>query len=276
MESTCKKQIISLGAGSDTRFFRLRRAFPDSSLLYHELDFPTITARKISAISRSQSLTDVIQRSQKGNGGIEMADDSAALYSSTYNIHPVDLRSLVIPDDQPQSRPLLPNVDAHCPTLLLSECCLIYLPPNDADAILKSFVSSVLSPTTALGLIIYEPINPNDSFGRVMVQNLANRGIVLQTLKKYASLGRQKARLKAMGFYDGQKSADVDFIWENWIVEDEKERVARLEMLDEVEEWRMLAQHYCVAWGWRDGEDGDGSESFRLWREDTVAQQSDD
>jgi hypothetical protein len=24
-------------------------------------------------------------------------------------------------------------------------------------------------------------------------------------------------------------------------------------MVDEVEEWRMLAQHYCVAFAWRDG-----------------------
>jgi len=28
-----------------------------------------------------------------------------------------------------------------------------------------------------------------------------------------------------------------------------------LEWLDEVEEWKLLASHYCVAWGWRDGED---------------------
>jgi [phosphatase 2A protein]-leucine-carboxy methyltransferase len=55
----------------------------------------------------------------------------------------------------------------------------------------------------------------------------------------------------------------VDFIWENWIDEREKERVARVEMLDEVEEWRMLARHYCVAWGWRLGNDAmaDGKEA---------------
>jgi [phosphatase 2A protein]-leucine-carboxy methyltransferase len=27
--------------------------------------------------------------------------------------------------------------------------------------------------------------------------------------------------------------------------------VERLEWLDEVEEWKLLASHYCVAWGWK-------------------------
>ena len=53
-------------------------------------------------------------------------------------------------------------------------------------------------------------------------------------------MAAQKERLRIHGFEAGQGAADVDFIWENWIDEREKERVARVEMLDEVEEWRML------------------------------------
>jgi [phosphatase 2A protein]-leucine-carboxy methyltransferase len=52
------------------------------------------------------------------------------------------------------------------------------------------------------------------------------------------------------GFDTGQGAVDVDFIWENWVEEQEKERVTRVEELDEVE-WGMLAMHYCAAWGWR-------------------------
>ena len=48
---------------------------------------------------------------------------------------------------------------------------------------------------------------------------------------------------------------DVDSLWEQTISPEEKERVAALEMVDEVEEWRLLAQHYCVAWGWRSKDD---------------------
>lgn len=45
-------------------------------------------------------------------------------------------------------------------------------------------------------------------------------------------------------------------LWKSLISEDEKLRVAGLEMVDEVEEWELLAAHYCVAWGWREGGKG--------------------
>ncbi len=69
-----------------------------------------------------------------------------------------------------------------------------------------------------------------------------------------------------LGFEGGQGAVDVDFVWERWVQEEEKERVGRLEMLDEVEEWRLLGRHYCVGWGWREnridreGENGKGGE----------------
>ena len=45
----------------------------------------------------------------------------------------------------------------------------------------------------------------------------------------------------------------------------EKERVGRCEMLDELEEWVLLARHYAVVWGWRNGE-GEGVDVFgRAW-----------
>lgn len=89
-----------------------------------------------------------------------------------------------------------------------------------------------------------------------MIANLATRGIHLQTLDKYATLDAQRTRLRDQGFETGQAAADIDFIWERWVSEAEKERVAGLEMLDEMEEWRLLAGHYCISWGWRSNELG--------------------
>ncbi len=86
-----------------------------------------------------------------------------------------------------------------------------------------------------------------------MISNLASRGIVLQTLRKYGSLEAQAARMKAYGF-EGSGEADVKTLWEVGVEKREKERVAGLEMMDEVEEWELLASHYCVCFGWR----GDG------------------
>lgn len=159
------------------------------------------------------------------------------------------------------------------PTLLISECCLVYLSPSEADQVVSFFTRSLfgssqtnshaqVSSPTPLGLIFYEPIRPDDPFGRTMVSNLGARGIHLQTLHKYASLEAQRARFREQGLGTGQAVADIDFIWERWVSEEEKERVAALEMLDEVEEWQLLARHYCVAWGWRDRNQ---SPVFRAW-----------
>lgn len=102
-----------------------------------------------------------------------------------------------------------------------------------------------------------------------MVANLAARGIELQTLRQYSTLEAQRARLARYGFHGGgggggqgsgggAEASDVDALWEGGVSAAEKERVAALEMVDEVEEWRLLAAHYCVAWGWREGDVGVG------------------
>ncbi|KZF25168.1 leucine carboxyl methyltransferase 1 [Xylona heveae TC161] len=260
------KQLISLGAGSDTRYFRLATAYPQTPLLYHELDFSTNTKQKIATIKGSDLLRSLVAQAHDDDSAVQISEDGTALHSKSYHVHPIDLRTLRPQYEGSTPPPSLPGVDPHLPTLLLSECCLIYLPPVSADAVLKYFTEYIFPRTTPLSLILYEPINPSDSFGRVMVSNLAARGIVLQTLKRYSSLALQKERLRVMGFTSGQAAADVDFLWEKWIPEEEKERISQLEMLDELEEWTMLARHYCVAWGWRDGEEADTQSAFNGWK----------
>ncbi|KAK7565458.1 S-adenosyl-L-methionine-dependent methyltransferase [Phyllosticta citricarpa] len=250
------KQVISLGAGSDPRFFRILSKRPSIALTYHEIDFPANTKQKIEAIKRTPLLVQTITSHLLNPAELSISADETSLTSPVYNIHALDLRTLAA--DQPTTDtstalPNLPNLSPTTSTLLLSECCLIYLSPNEADRILETFTSALVPAPTPVSLIIYEPIRPYDAFGKVMISNLATRGIVLQTLKKYSSLLRQRERLKKFGFSSGQGAADVNFIWEEWVSEDEKERVASLEMLDEMEEWVLLAKHYCVAWGWRDG-----------------------
>lgn len=203
-------------------------------------------------------------------------DESLVFHAGNahYHLHPLDLRTLSrrrrdrSEVEQDLSRL---GISADVPTLLLSECCLIYLPPEDADSVL-SFFTSAFHPETPLGVIIYEPIRPHDAFGRTMVANLTARGIHLQTLNAHDSLVAQKERLKKHGFGSRQGSdgagaaaADVDFIWQTWIEDREKQRVENLEWMDEVEEWRLLARHYCVAWGWKADVDHVDDSVFEDW-----------
>ena len=255
---TRRKQVISLGAGSDTRYFRLRQRHPTLDLSYHELDFPGNTRDKISRLRTSIFAKTLKQQAHIDitSDGFEVLENGARLRSADYCIHPQDLRQLV------PGSPALSGIDTKLPTLLISECCLIYLPPEEADSVLQYF-NNLFDSSVPLAIVIYEPIRPNDSFGRTMVSNLIARGIHLQTLEKYADLKQQQQRLLQHGFGGedgGAGAADIDSIWKHWISDAEKERVEGLEWMDEVEEFVLLARHYCVAWGWR------GFEDVSAWR----------
>lgn len=141
------------------------------------------------------------------------------------------------------------------PTLLISECCLCYLEPARADAVISHFASMIQN----LSIVIYEPVRPTDPFGRQMVSNLAARRITMPTLEVYQEVRDQTARLTEAGFRDGVQALTVQDIWRRWISTESKEAVDSLEGLDEVEEWELLAGHYVVAWGWR----GQGFEGLR-------------
>lgn len=252
------RQVVSLGAGSDTRFFRLKQRRHDLDLVYHELDFPANTSAKINQLRNPSFANRIKQHCDFDVNGphVQVSSDRSSLSSPSYYIHAQDLRRL-------KTSTTILGLDESLPTLLISECCLIYLPPDDADAVFDYF-SSRFPATTPLACVIYEPIRPHDSFGKTMISNLVARGIHLQTLEKYAGLKEQEARLRYFGFgkdaRDGSVAVDIDFVWRKWINEKEKQRVEGLEWMDEVEEFVLLAKHYCIAWGWK------GFEDDQTWR----------
>ena len=229
-----KKQLVSLGAGSDTRFFRFftKGLFAQCGVEYHELDFEQNVNQKRVAIRNSPVLSNILSQAEKAG--------------SWYRLHAIDLRNLTA-----KSPPTIPNLDPSLPTLLLSECCLCYLPPDDASSVIQYFTMHIIN--SPLALVLYEPIRPFDAFGKTMISNLGSRGIHLQTLKRYSTLEAQRQRLRLAGLTSGQGARDVYQLWESnaWVSEAETERLEKLEWLDEIEEWKLLASHYCVAWGWK-------------------------
>jgi tRNA wybutosine-synthesizing protein 4 len=61
------------------------------------------------------------------------------------------------------------GLDPAAPTLIISECVLIYLKPDESRGIL-SYLRDFL--TGDIALMGYEMINPSDAFGRMMLENL--------------------------------------------------------------------------------------------------------
>lgn len=258
---TTPKQIISLGAGSDTRLFRIRNENPNVRLLYHELDFPKNTEPKIRAICSAgfkEKTSHCFDHSK-----VTVSADGARLSSPTYHIHAFDLRMLQNSESEAVVAELDNQIERGWPTLIISECCLIYLTESEAEAAVLHLLQ-LFSPSASVGLIVYEPVRPNDAFGQTMIQNLAARGVRLQTLEAFPTLQSQRGRLKKYGFLGMHWASDMEWIWRTWIPAAEKQRIHRLEFMDEMEEWQMFLTHYCVAWGSTEVQTT-GEGDFRHW-----------
>ncbi|KAI5868304.1 leucine carboxyl methyltransferase [Durotheca rogersii] len=244
-EGRGERQIISLGAGTDTRCFRFLSRPSPTGLIYHEIDFPAIAAKKLHLVNANPQLGVILSNPQAEDDGWSCR---SLPNGCQYWCHGLDLRTLV-----GNGVKALRGVRTDVPTVLISECCLCYLEPSEARGVIKHFTEMVPD----LAIMIYEPIHPDDSFGKQMVSNLAARRIRMPTLDSYQNPAKQQSRLREAGF-GFVRSVTIKEMWQRWITDEERERVDNLEGLDEVEEWNLLAEHYIVVWGWR----GDG---FRGW-----------
>jgi len=90
---------------------------------------------------------------------------SGSITSPTYCLHPLDIRKLAGKTELP------PFLDPNLLTIVLSECCLVYMDQAKATELLQWIASTF--DRKGVGIILYEPIGGHDAFGRMMVRNLA-------------------------------------------------------------------------------------------------------
>ena len=63
------------------------------------------------------------------------------------------------------------NVQPELPTLILTECLLIYMKAEDSSSVLN-WTMDFFGAAGEIAYVNYEMINPSDQFGRMMVENL--------------------------------------------------------------------------------------------------------
>ncbi|GAO48257.1 leucine carboxyl methyltransferase [Saitoella complicata NRRL Y-17804] len=256
--SEIKRQVVSFGAGSDTRYWRLMERLriekPGKSpneqpridaFRWHEIDFPSMIKKKAKTIATTPDLLAPI-RGTDGFESVHIDQSAGTIVSPSYCLHALDLTNLpsLAPND-------IPNLDPSLPTLFISECCLIYLPPDKVTGILNWITGNFGS----AGLLIYEPILPHTHFGKMMTHNLSSRDITLRTFGTYPDL-RSQARRFLDGRFTAGTAKDINELHDKWIPEDEIRRVQGVEMLDEVEEWKLLGAQYCISWGYKEKDAG--------------------
>ncbi|KAJ2779601.1 carboxy methyl transferase for protein phosphatase 2A [Coemansia javaensis] len=222
-------QVVVLGAGLDTSYFLARRRGRVPRRFF-EIDFAEVTARKAAAVRRAPELQALLPAdTQVAAGGAELHSDSYCLVAG-------DLRRFE-EDLAPRLQAL--GLDPALPTLFVSECVLVYLEPAHSNAVLDWITRAVPN----AGVVTYEQIRPDDRFGRAMVDNLRARGLELHGLHAFPTLDSAAERFRARGWHAAQALDLADY--HGRLDPAERARLGAIELMDEWEEFTLLAQHYA-------------------------------
>ncbi|KAL0983949.1 hypothetical protein UPYG_G00135090 [Umbra pygmaea] len=237
-KTECNCQIVNLGAGLDTTFWRLK----DENLMprkYFEVDFPMIVARKIHNIKTKQQLSKPLIETHSTDS---LLLDGHCLDSDRYCIIGTDLRDIPVLDEKLKKFHLSPEL----PTLFLAECVLVYMTPDQSSK-LVNWASDTFH--TAM-FINYEQVNMMDRFGQVMIENLQRRQCNLAGVEVCQSLESQKERFLKTG-WENADALDMMTVY-SVLPQDDVTRIEHLEFLDEKELLQQLLQHYSICWATKD------------------------
>jgi len=217
-------QVISLGAGLDTLFWRMtdENCLP---LKFFEVDFGEVVSKKLHMIKQSKVLQDKLNN-------ISMNVDS--LTSDIYSFLKCDLRDI----SQLSSILIASGAVKSKPTLVLAECVLIYMPVCSSKDIIK-WVAEYFTDSV---FINYEPFNMNDSFGRTMINNLKARQCWLVGQDACQSVSTEKERF----LENGWDSVVCENMWTVYNSLPDRRNIERIEFLDETELFQQLLVHYCL------------------------------
>lgn len=126
--------------------------------------------------------------------------------------------------------------------MFVSECVLAYINKTGITALLKK----IRERFTNAVIVDYEMFNPEDSFGRMMVQNFNSRGLPLYGMDFFNSLKGIKEAYNLLGF-EAVEVLDMNKVTTLCIDPLEHQRIIKLEFLDEYEEFRMMQGHYFIS-----------------------------
>lgn len=226
-------QIVNLGCGLDTLIFKLKeKKQPFSKFV--DVDLVPSIHKRIQQMEKHKDKLESLWGEE--NHFVINESQTELTISNEYYIRSVDLCDL---DNLSELLFDSIGLNKEYPTLFISECVLVYIPVEKSNALIKwcseNFVNSVFT--------TYEQIKPEDPFGQVMIQNLIDRGCPLLSVEKYPTLESQKQRYIDLG-YPFVEIEDMNTIYYEVIDPNEIQRISKIEIFDEFEEYHMMQSHY--------------------------------
>jgi tRNA wybutosine-synthesizing protein 4 len=91
----------------------------------------------------------------------------------------------------------------------------------------------------------YDMISPHDRFGKIMQQNITYAGYTVPGFYDFPTLESHQEKFISTQ-WARTKSITMLKAYRDLISMEEQKRVSKLEIFDEIEEWEMLMNHYCL------------------------------
>merc|ERR1719499_607410 len=88
-----------------------------------------------------------------------------------------------------------------------------------------------------------------------MIDNLMRRGCPLLSIHDYPSIESQRQRYMQRG-WNQCVITDMNEVYDKHLDASDVERIQRLELLDEFEEWHLIQKHYFLLTATKTPEDG--------------------
>lgn len=231
-----KSQVVNLGCGFDTLFWRL---CDDGVRLakFIDVDFSDITSQKCNYVRTRKPLLEKITSEDT-----DIQFNRTDLHSKTYHLVGADLRHV----QELEQKLASCDIDANMPTVFIAECVLVYMEVHESASLLSWITDKY--PTAMF--LNYEQVNMKDTFGEIMLKNLLSRGCSLVGAAACTDCDTQKDRFISRGW-------EVAHVWDMMRVYEnlprvDVERMQKLEFLDDVEVFRQLLLHYCICWAFKD------------------------
>ena len=237
-DDECVVQIVILGCGKDTVFFRHYDALTRHAavtLKWFEVDHPPMISEKAAII---ETHSDVFAQTTVDRVEPDVYEMEPTLgVSCTLLGH--DLR-----DEGMMPKLRRAGCNPQTPTLFILECVLMYLPETDSQTLLRSITETYQEAY----LCLYEPILGKDAFGNVMEANLSRAGLATpdSSLRQTRTLQDQLSKVVQKAGWAQATACDLWHAYDTVVTAAQRQRGNRAEFLDEWEEFTLIMQHYCL------------------------------
>jgi tRNA wybutosine-synthesizing protein 4 len=237
-----KHQIISLGGGWETTYFRMKSE-ERAPYLYVEVDLGPIVEQKATMIQSTPALLGCLTNPTFSTPKTTTTTTTTTIdkpfeiiRADGYRLIECDLTDL----STFTNRLIKTGIDPSLPTLFVSECVLVYVTPQ-ASGELIAWAGNTFSKSA---FCTYEQILPDDAFGSMMIRNLKSRGIELVGIHGHPTLLSQIERFKNRS-WKRVEAFDMLNVYHKLLSPTELKRIEKLEIFDEFEEFHLMMAHYA-------------------------------